>query len=176
MRHLLLMLSVPACIFSCSMEDDVRAIWFDNRSDDTVWVYMAMSYYGHTPTAYPDTLLPRDSRVGYRENPDSDMISSYIPIVPANSKLWIWDTIGEQGDFFRNILPSDTLSIFVMSNDSVKKYSYDGISKENNILVRYDLGISDMHSLDFTFPYPPSPQMRDMKMYPSYEKLIENNF
>lgn len=172
MSKKILLVFIITCLCSCRMEDDVHAIWFDNNSCDSIWIYMAMSFYGHTPTAYPDTLLPHEDCVEYRESQYDDFISSYIPIVPPNSKGWIWDAIGSPDIYFHRILPFDTLSVFVISNDSIKKYGYDNIAKSNNILVRYDLSIPDMKSLGYIFPYPPSPQMKDMKMYPPFEEII----
>ena len=72
----------------------------------------------------------------------------------------------------RSCLPKDTLSVFIISCDTLNKYGYDVVAKENKILVRYDLSIPDLERMGYNIPYPPAPWMKEMKMYPSYDKVV----
>ena len=55
----------------------------------------------------------------------------------------------------------------------MQKYDLSVILATYNILCRYDLSGNDIKQLDYTIPYPPSPVMKDMKMYPPYEEVIK---
>ncbi len=64
---------------------------------------------------------------------------------------------------------SDTISIYIFHTDTFNKYSWKEICEDYLVLKRYDLSLYDLKKLNFKVPYPPSPIMRDMKMYPPYE-------
>ena len=143
----------------------------ENHSNDTISVYFAMGYYTATPTIYPDTLLPKDEFVGWTK--DSDSISSWLVVVPphdvAQPYWWMWTKTdywghGAYSKFFDE-LNIDTLSIFMISTDSIRKYGYDFVAEHNIILARYDLSTSDMDRLNYRFPYPPTEDMRTMKVW-----------
>ncbi|NWO28348.1 hypothetical protein [Capnocytophaga sp. oral taxon 903] len=65
-------------------------------------------------------------------------------------------------------LPKDTLSIFIFSSDTLNKYSWEEVRRDYKILKRYDLSYEDCVRLNFIVPYPPTPEMSRMKMYPKY--------
>ncbi|MDR3244939.1 MAG: hypothetical protein LBT50_00720 [Prevotellaceae bacterium] len=72
-------------------------------------------------------------------------------------------------------IPSDTLSIYYFHPDTLNKYSWKEIQQGYKVLRRYDLSIEDIHSLKNEYdvpeiPYPPTEAMKNMKMYPPYEK------
>ncbi|MCR4773506.1 MAG: hypothetical protein K5854_04030 [Prevotella sp.] len=69
-------------------------------------------------------------------------------------------------------LPKDTLSVFIISCDTLNKYGYDVVAKENRILVRYDLSIPDLERMNYNIPYPPALWMKETKMFPSYDEVI----
>jgi len=62
-------------------------------------------------------------------------------------------------------LPSDTLSVFLIHPDTLAKYSWQEIINDYKV-KRYDLSLGDLERLNFRVPYPPTQQMRGMKMYP----------
>jgi len=51
--------------------------------------------------------------------------------------------------------PKDIISIFVLSKDTLDKYSWDRISSDYNILMRYDLDLEDLKKQSWTISYPP---------------------
>ena len=81
--------------------------------------------------------------------------------------------------------PNDTLSFFFFHRDTIDKYSWEEIRQYNKTLVRYDIGTGDLMRLpkfyynnvnsasDPVIIYPPTEQMRFIRMYPPYEKVME---
>ena len=57
-----------------------------------------------------------------------------------------WDKVFEK-------LPSDTLSIFIFSGDTIAIYDWQTIRSNYNVLKRYDLSYQDMESLNWTITY-----------------------
>jgi hypothetical protein len=80
--------------------------------------------------------------------------------------------IGDQKYYLQERLPKDTLSVFIISCDTLNKYGYDVVAKENRILVRYDLSIPDLERMNYNIPYPPALWMKETKMFPSYDEVI----
>jgi len=162
---------------SCFTEP-IKNVYVNNQTSDSVYVYLATGYFKDEYTVYPDTMLPKDKNLGPKW--DNRNLSSYIAIVPpyndGHKERIIKEIVGREkmSDFFKDVLPLDTLSVFFFSPDTVRFYGYDRVAAENRIWVRYDLSISDMEMLNYIFPYPPTPQMEHMKMYPSYRKVMES--
>ena len=75
----------------------------------------------------------------------------------------------DQKSFFDS-LPKDTLSIFIFSTDTLNKYSWEEVRRDYKILKWYDLSYEDCKLLKFRVPYPPTPAMSRMKMYPKCGK------
>ena len=55
---------------------------------------------------------------------------------------------------FEDILPRDTIIIFIMNKDTVDRYSWGKIKSDYNILKRLDLNINDIKKQDWTVEYP----------------------
>lgn len=51
-------------------------------------------------------------------------------------------------------IPSDTLTIFILSNDTVNTYPWETIRGTYNILKRYDLSLQDLENSNWTITYP----------------------
>ncbi len=66
-------------------------------------------------------------------------------------------------------IKSDTISIYIFHTDTLNKYLWKEICEDYLVLKRYDLSLEDLKKLNFKVPHPPSPIMRNMKMYPPYE-------
>ena len=63
----------------------------------------------------------------------------------------------------------DSIILYFVKNSFLDYLNYD--NKVFNVICRYELSVSDLQMINYTIPYPPSPAMRDMKMYPSYEEI-----
>ena len=66
---------------------------------------------------------------------------------------------------------SDTLSVFVFHIDTLLSHSWKEIRNGYKILVRYDLSAEDLESLKGKIYYPPTTAMRNIHMFPPYEKV-----
>ncbi|GHT18487.1 hypothetical protein FACS189429_5100 [Bacteroidia bacterium] len=135
--------------------------WYiDNNSSDTLSVYIAFAF---CPTVYPDTVMSDDMTFGGYISPGTK--------APVRPTLLDWkQTLKE--------LPKDTLSVYIISTDTMWHYTWQEIKENYKVLVRYDLGVPDIEKLldnnGFpTIPYPPDERMKDIKMYPPYGTYSE---
>ncbi len=75
-------------------------------------------------------------------------------------------------DDYNKMAAADTFSILIFDVETLNNKSWKEISDNYLVLCRYDLSGQDIKTLNSVIPYPPSPAMKDMKMYPSYEEII----
>ena len=171
----------------CPMGDDipglVPTVYLENNSEHGIvpcWNYQA-TYYIPDMIVFSDTLLPtqyydppRDALPVEEGGPDSvAMNNPLLFILEPSEKSYVECFEGDDplGELF-SYLPHDTLSVFVLHADTVRKYSWDEIRNSYNIVVRYDLSEEDVRSFeDNTIPFPPTESMRNMKMWPPYEEV-----
>jgi hypothetical protein len=66
------------------------------------------------------------------------------------SKYGYWDSM----DNWDDILSSDTISMYILSKDTIDEYSWDKIRLERMILKRYDLSLHDLEDMNWTITYP----------------------
>jgi len=62
----------------------------------------------------------------------------------------------------------DTLMVFVFNADSLTFYGWDYAKNNNLVLQRYDLSLSNLQQLNWSLHFPPTEEMRDIKMWPPY--------
>lgn len=67
-------------------------------------------------------------------------------------------------------------SFFLHSSDTMRIYIADAekvnVDDTTNLLVRYDLSLYDLQELNWHLTYPPSIDMKDMTMTPSFDSLF----
>jgi|SRR5690554_3001533 len=63
------------------------------------------------------------------------------------------------------VSPLGLVSIYIFHPDTLAEYSDQEIIDDYKVLVRYDLTLSDLETLDFFVPYPPSEAMNGMRIY-----------
>lgn len=136
-KHLLITLALIFASIGCEKKG-ITSIKFYNNSNYSVDVYVALgAKYGGT--AYPDTILPLSDLHLYR-------------YVKPNSFSYVISSLHTYEELYSD-LPKDTLSIFVLHSDTVKKYEWSKIRKDNMYLKRYDLNIKDVKEHhDFYYP------------------------
>ena len=101
---------------------------------------------------YPDTILPPILRG---------------VTIKTSSTVFIVD--GKNWKYIYNVrFSSGIMSVFILSCDTLAKYTWEQVREDYNILVRYDLRLQDLYKLDFVIVYPPNETMKDIKMYPPY--------
>lgn len=133
----------------CKLPESYSDINIINNSNQSIDLYICLG--GNYGTYYPDTLLP--------------YTSNYI-IKDIKSKITYQYLLhGAWKDIFIS-LPQDTLSVFILSTDTIMQYEWQEIRDNYNILKRYDLSLSDLEQLHFYVPYPPDETMENMKMFP----------
>jgi hypothetical protein len=136
-------------------------LYITNNSIDAVSCYFYLAWNaGNEGIVYPDTTL-----VSLRTNEVINIKAGQTyhgsrPLSPIAE--WVLS------------LPSDTLSIFFFSQDTLNAYSWEEIKHGYKVLQRYDLSVENIQTLLNKYevpevPYPPDERMKDMKMYPPYK-------
>ena len=146
-------------LFCCQCRfpvDSEHEWYFDNQTNDTLYVYFALDFQ----TAYPDTSLPIDPN------------KANIMGAPPHKRQEIYNSRNIPYDKIIHDLPKDTLSVFLFYQDTLLKYNWEEIRQGYKILKRYDLSLDDIRFLyknhTLVIPYPPDESMKSMKMYPPY--------
>ncbi len=126
--NIVFLLFLILCGYSCEkVVDHVYSIKIQNNTTDTIQFYA--SY------VYPDTTI---------------MIEKPRLKMAYPSKYSYLDS----KEKWEDILPSDTISIYILSKDTVDKYSWDLIRSGKRILKRYDLSVKDLEKQNWTVTYP----------------------
>lgn len=126
--NILLILSFIICGASCGkIVDHVYSIKIQNNTNDTILFYGSYNY--------PDTSVVQDKPILTRIYPKS---YSYLD----SKKDWDEE------------LPNDTISLFILSKDTVDMYIWEKIRSDYNVLKRYDLSLDDLEKKSWTITYP----------------------
>ena len=133
MKKILFILSVIIFNFfySCVLPfDRAYSLRIQNNTDKIIGFTVSENY--------PDTLIYNNYNelCGIKEN-------SYVT----------YDVKTKLDEYFEN-LPSDTLSIFFFSMDTINQYGWDIVKKEYKILKRYDISYEDVKNSEWTVSYP----------------------
>lgn len=126
--NILVVLSI--ILFSAGCEklvDHGYYLTVQNNTNDTVWCYSSYKY--------PDTSLSESKPLLQMIRPES--------YTRLDSK-----------DKWEDVLPKDTIIVFIFSKDTVDAYSWEDVRTEYNVLKRYDLSISDLEAMNWTIIYP----------------------
>jgi len=62
---------------------------------------------------------------------------------------------------------NDTLHMYLLDAESV----FTRLDK--SLLVRYDLSLQDLRCLDWQITFPPTEEMKDIHMWPSYDAVVQ---
>ena len=121
---------ISLSIFFSSCPDGVEEvpIWITNNADHNLLAYVGL---GNGGTLYPDTALPPEN---YTFPVDHGRM---------NSNVFRFSPEGK-----------DTVCVFLLHEDTVKKYPWNIIRDEYKILKRYDIAITDLKKMNWTITYP----------------------
>jgi len=134
------------------------SIVFSNNSDKIINV-------DQRAASYPDSLdrftccNPLDdklSKIDAYEQNNRDALHTYRP----SDGCW-------EVSFRYNKKP---MMIYVFDNQALKSIGYSRSKYDSIVLQRYDITLEDLKKLDWKITYPPDERMKDVKMYPPYEK------
>lgn len=186
MKKLLFICSffVLTCFESCIVyegTDEGYRVWYVcnvvNQSPIDILVYDAGGNH-FTPAVYPDTLLPEVWRYDFDINgsPDAELPpmdpcenivapGDTFPVLPTMmSKYTRW--------LFKSYYHDGYYSVFIIDGQKVLDKGWDAVRRDNDVIVRYDLTYDDLILLDKTIPYPPTEDMKEMKMWPPYTSVV----
>jgi hypothetical protein len=116
--------------------DNSYTINLVNKSDYPIGYYFATG--GKYGTYYPDSLPETSNYIIYDVNK---------VLRPGYESHLNWNK-------FFQLLPHDTLSVFIFSTDTLNKYSWEEVRKEYKILKRYDFSLKDLQQMNWTITYP----------------------
>ncbi len=152
-------------IFLCgecdiAMDREYNIYMINNSQYDIISIVNSISidrgrYY--TNISYPDTIL----------STKRDFIG--VPQKKSNEKYAFAGNSSSWEAIYKHLIPNDTISVFVFDSEVLDTYPWEEVRDEYKILKRYDLSLEDLQKLNFTLHYPPTKEMKDMKMYPPYE-------
>lgn len=136
---------------SCTpLAEDFFSIDVVNETDTKLFFYEA----NEIAQVYPDTTVVADQ----------ERLRQILPMTTASFGSGSpWDEEIER-------LPSDTLSVFIFSSDTLNTFPYSEIRDDYKILKRYDLSIEDLELLNFKVTFPPTQQMQNIRQFPPYEQ------
>lgn len=150
----LMILSFVFMASTCNKEDEFhhKTIEITNNSEKAIYAYFGF--------AYPDTL-------DFFGVPSSSEPSIYkIETQESNtSALWqrtFWEIIFKD----ERDIPSDTLMVFILDAELLESETGH---INNTIIQRYDLSLRDLQRTNWKLAYPPSENMKSIKMYPPYK-------
>ena len=82
--------------------------------------------------------------------------------------------MGQSYDWTKSLSDIDTIRVFVLDKKQYDETDWDTIRDQYQILQRYDFAKADLNFLGWRIAYPPTPEMKDIKMWPPYEEAIKN--
>jgi hypothetical protein len=142
------------CLLACERTNSNHyTIKFANKSENPVYI----TYEGTYPDTLPVTLgvsLAKDYRVESKETNTMAFASGISE----------WETIFK-------CFTLDTLMVYVFDAnkvDSLLKENPPHTSSLTALVRRYDLSLSDIQKMNWVLYYPPTENMKDIKMYPAY--------
>lgn len=151
-----------------------------NQSDHSIVICEA-AHNPMQPTVYPDTLLPTYLFIYYDNGLDkeatsyfdtpSDTVNYGALVKPGEVRNALLSQYEFAWDNFNKQFPAGYYSVFIIDGETVLEKSWETIRKDNDYIVRYDLTFYDLKTLKQTIPFPPTEDMRDMKMWPPYDEI-----
>lgn len=182
-KLLFCVISMVMCLFvSCDSFFSADSIY-----DICVWNHSNHDILTNSFKCEKDTLLPsRYYTYGnvFNFETDSLMEEEYVDPVEEISchdcgngeiSLVFLSYVSPNKDWFE-MFPDKTLHVYIFHGDTIRTHTWEEIRDSYNILVRYDLTYEDIKKFKGPcprIPFPPTDVMKDMKMYPPYEEVIE---
>ena len=159
MKRFILFLLIAIAVSGCKFLESIISeygIDMSNLSNNEVVVW---GTYDQTN----GTRLPNERPMCEPVRPTEDMSRYYSTFIMSESKAWP-----------RSLSNTDTVRVFVLDKKQYDETDWDTIRDQYLILQRYDFAKADLNFLGWHIAYPPTPEMKDIKMWPSYEEAIKN--
>ena len=156
-----LFLIIGSCLFVTTMscirdtDDSHYNILFHNEADYDVFIEDGEGDYYDTSLSWMLNVMTPGWHL---------KVESHCDNIDA---FFSWDT-------YESILKHDTLMVFVFNADTLSTYGWDYAKEHYMVAQRYDLSLSDLQNLNWRLTFPPTEEMRNMKMWPSYGTYDEH--
>ena len=153
-KRYLIICSIILSFCSCVYEGHETIIFRNNTDKD---IYIARSLEYPDTTYWPwDMLFKTWGRISAFSSSNPEALSMFPP--------------------YEHSLGHKILMVFVFDADTIDYYGWSYI-RDNHINItkqRYDLSLDDLIKLDFILQFPPTEEMRDIKMWPLYGTYDRN--
>ncbi len=148
MRKMILLFSLSSFILGCDPID--ARLTIINNSPDSI-------YYDYSFN-YPDTGLPEISPILKGEVEINHKKQSINNFDGYHQGIKPYDTLvlRYMGDFEQSVKdnPHKKLLIFIYDTDTIQKYTWEEVRKENKIMKRYELTVQELKQSNWTIIYP----------------------
>lgn len=100
-----------------------------------------------------------------KQYPDTTLPLSKVPAkgVLANKKFHV-DKREPWGKEIDDLV-HDTLSIYFFAEHTFQDSSWEVVSSEYSVLLRYDLSLNDLERINYIIPYPSNETMKGIRMF-----------
>lgn len=148
-------------LISCVDNTGHNSIIFINNTDVPVDVSYELDYPDLDLGTYPIHNMQEHQRrvMPYKESPNPLMFGD----------------INASWESRFPYIKSDTLIIQVFESEIIDTYSWSKIRSDYMILQQYFVSLENLQSINWRISYPPTPEMKDIKMWPPYEEAIKQD-
>ena len=112
-----------------------------------------------------NTLLPQNK-------PSIQIVSRSIYVEDISPYLAI---MLESKDWVEPLSDDDTIRVFIFDLEILENTDWSVIRDQYLVKQRYDFTKEQLRGLTLRFSYPPTPEMKDIKMWPPYEEAIKQD-
>ena len=158
MKRFILFLFITFTVSGCKLLESIISeygIFMCNLSNNEVVVW---GTYDQTN----GTRLPNERPVCERIHPIEEMSRYYSTFIMSEGKDWP-----------KSLSDTDTIRVFVFDSEKYNETDWSTIRDQYLILLRYDFTKAELDALGWLIAYPPTPEMKDIKMWPPYEEVIK---
>jgi len=162
-KILLVLSTIVITAVTCERQESENchpSIRFSNNSENRVRVNFGFLNSRHTPNYF--SALVRMSPVATQEmfivRSGEQENRSALNIVTDCLEVAFNDISGNL----------DTIFVFVFDATLIENTPWDIVVRDNLVLRRYHLTLEDLQRLNWRIAYPPTEEMRDIKMYPPF--------
>ena len=174
MKKLVIFSWLLTAFVSCGSIDIHDCVWFINDTEHPIYydyklssdtsIVFLLSY-----TEDIDVSLPLRLNGSYLPS------GTYIPNMGTFIPHRLDHNVSVSG-FWNEINTKNGLTIFMFDSLTAYRVPIEQVVKEYKVLARYYLSAEQIHIYkhsDHPLHFPPTPEMADIKMWPSYEELIQ---
>jgi len=127
MSNLIITLLIFCSVSCVKLVDHTYTIRIQNDSKDTVQFYASYSY------------------------PDTSIVVSKPRLIMVYPKKYSYLDSKKE---WKDVLPKDTILIYILNKDTVDANSWDVIKTQNKVLKQYILSLQDLEKASWTVTYP----------------------